>query len=250
VQQAGGAPAIQAIVDAFDYTPGVAPGAWVTITGTSLAAGAPQTWNLSGVRQLPTKLGATTVTFNGAAAALYYVSPTQINALVPASVVPGPVQVIVQVNGASSDPLSITATATLPSIYAIPNSDGSAFFVTAALAGTGTLIGNSAVDPRVVRAALPGDVLDLYMAGLGATADPSNFITDQAFAGAYPVSAAVTATVGGKPAQVLFAGLTSPGLYLLRVALPSDLAAGPQPIQITAAGVRTRASLMLLVQAP
>jgi uncharacterized protein (TIGR03437 family) len=250
MSQGGGGPAIQAIVDAFDYTPGVAPGAWVTITGSNLATGAPQTWNLSGVQQLPTKLGSTTVTFNGAPAALYYVSPTQINALVPASVVPGPVQVVVQVNGASSNPFAITATATLPSIYALPTADGSAFFVTAALAGTGTLIGNSAVDRRVTRAALPGDVLDLYMAGLGATADPSLLVTNQVFAGAYPVSAPVTASVGGKAAQVLFAGLTSPGLYLVRVALPSDLPAGPQPIQITAGGVRTRPSLMLMVGAP
>ena len=43
-------------------------------------------------------------------------------------------------------------------IYALPNSDGTAFS-----AGTGTLIGNKAVDPRVTRAALPGDVLDLYI---------------------------------------------------------------------------------------
>ena len=199
---------------------------------------------------MPTKLAGTTVTFNGAQAALYYVSPTQINALVPASVAPGPVQVVVQVNGASSDPFSITATATLPSIYAVPSSDGSAFFVTAALAGAGTLIGNSAVDPRVTRAALPGDVLDLYMAGLGATVDPANFVTNQVFAGAYPVSAAVTASVGGESAQVLFAGLTSPGLYLVRVVIPSDLAPGPQPIQITAGGLQTRPSLMLMVGAP
>ena len=86
--------------------------------------------------------------------------------------------------------------------------------------------------------------------GLGATIDPSGFITNQEFAGAYPVSAPVTSSVGGKAAQVLFAGLTSPGLYLVRVALPSDLQAGPQPIQITAGGVRTRPSLMLMVGAP
>ncbi|SPE30972.1 putative NHL repeat containing protein [Candidatus Sulfopaludibacter sp. SbA3] len=250
VNQGGQGPLVQAIVDAFDYTPGVAPGAWVTITGSNLMTGSPQTWNLSGTQQLPTKLGGTIVVLNGAPAALYYVSPTQINALVPAAVAPGLVQVVVQANGVNSSPFPITATATLPSIYAIPNSDGSAFFVTAALAGTGTLIGNSAVDPRVTRAALPGDVLDLYMAGLGATTDASQFITTQVFAGAYPVSAAVTASVAGESAQVLFAGLTSPGLYLVRVVIPSDLAPGPQPIQITAGGLKTRPSLMLMVGAP
>ncbi|SPE25347.1 hypothetical protein SBA3_1180005 [Candidatus Sulfopaludibacter sp. SbA3] len=250
VTQAAQGPFIQAIVDSWDYTPGIAPGAWVTITGSALASGAPQTWNLNGTQQLPTMLSGTTVTFNGTQAALYYVSPTQINALVPASVAPGPVQVVVQANGVSSNPFPVTATATLPSIYALPNSDGSAFFVTAALAGTGTLIGNSAVDPRVTRAALPGDVLDLYMAGLGATVDPTEFITNQVFAGAYPVSAAVTASVGGKPAQVLFAGLTSPGLYLVRVAIPLDVPPGPQPIQVATGGGKTPSSLMLMVGTP
>jgi len=72
-------------------------------------------------------------------------------------------------------------------------------------------VGNSAADSRVVRAAYSGDVLDLYMIGLGATADPSGFVTDRVFSGAFPVSAPVTATVGGASAPVLFAGLTSPG---------------------------------------
>jgi uncharacterized protein (TIGR03437 family) len=203
-----------------------------------MTSGSPQTWNLTGVQQLPTTLGGVTVSFNGAAAALYYVSPTQINALAPASVTAGPVQVVIQSNGVSSTPFTITATATHPAIYAPPNADGSTFLVTAALQGTATLVGNSATDPRVIRAARPGDILDLYMIGLGATADPSKFLTNQQFAGAYPVSAPVTATVGGKP-----------GLYLVRMALPSDLPARPQPIQISAGGAQTRSSLVLMVRA-
>ena len=138
-------------------------------------------------------------------------------------------------------------TATKPSIYALPNSDGSTFFVTAALAGTATLVGNSAVDPRVLRAARPGDLLDLYMLGLGATTDSSKFITNQLFAGAYPVSAGVTASVGGESASVAFAGLVSPGLYLVRITVPNDLPPGAQPIQITAGAVKTGSSLKLLV---
>jgi uncharacterized protein (TIGR03437 family) len=247
--QAPPGPSVQAIVDSWDYTAGVAPGAWVTISGTNLTSGAPQTWNLNGT-QLPTTLGGATVTFNGTPAALYYVSPTQINALVPASIAPGSVQVAVQANGLNSNLFTIGGTATLPSIYALPTADGSAFFVTAALAGTGTLIGNSAVDPRVTRAALPGDVLDLYMIGLGATADLSKFITNQVFAGAYPVSANVKASIRGEPTQVVFAGLTSPGLYLVRVAIPADIAAGAQPIQIAAGAAQTRSALMLMVGTP
>ena len=247
VTQPANGPVIQTIVDSWNYTPGIAPGAWVTITGVDLTAVAPQTWNLNGTQQLPTTLGGTTVTFNGMTAALLYVSATQINALVPASVSPGTVRVIVRAYGMNSNTITTTATATLPSIYALPTADGSTFFVTAVLAGTSTLIGNSAVDTRVARAALPGDILDLYMVGLGATLDPAGFVTNQIFQGAYAVSSAVTAMIGGKAAQVLFAGLTSPGLYLVRVTVPLDVLPGAQPIQINAGAGQTRPSVVLLV---
>jgi uncharacterized protein (TIGR03437 family) len=140
----------------------------------------------------------------------------------------------------NSVPFTITVTATLPAIYALPNANGSTFFVTAALAGTATLIGTNSVDSRVARAAHPGDTLDLYMIGLGATADISKFVTDEVFSGAYPLSATVTASIGGEQAQVLFAGLTSPGLYLVRIVVPSDLPPGPQPIQVLAGASQTR----------
>ena len=120
-------PLIQAIVDSWDYTAGVAPGAWVTITGTALSSGAPQTWNVSGAQKLPTTLGNVTVTFNGTLAPLYYVSTTQINALVPASLAPGPAQVVVQSNGLISKAFMINATASLPAIYGLPNANGGSF---------------------------------------------------------------------------------------------------------------------------
>ena len=242
-------PGVQGIVDVWSYAAGLAPGEWVTIKGMAFSAGSARTWNLGGALQLPTTLGGVTVSFNGIPAALYYVSPTQINALVPASIAPGQVRVIVQSNGVSSDPFPVMATATLPAAYALPTADGSTFFVTAALPGTATLVGNSAVDARVLRAAQPGDVLDLYMIGLGATLDSSKFVTDQLFAGAYPVSAQVTATVGGKSAIVSFAGLTTPGLYLVRTEIPTGLSPGPQPIQISTSTLKTPSSLMIMLGA-
>ena len=245
----GPVPAIQAIVDSWGFTSGIAPGLWVTIGGSNLA-GPPQIWNLDGAQALPVALGGTTVTFNGAPAAVLYASPTQLNVLVPATVAPhGNVQVVVQVNGVISSPFTITAQAVQPAVYAPPNADASTFFVTAALAGTANLVGNSATDPRVLRAVYPGDTLDLYMIGLGSTLDPSKFITDQVFSGAFPLSTTVTATVGGEPANVVFAGLTSPGLYLVRIVVPSGLAAGSQPLQISAGGVQSRTSVVIQVVA-
>jgi uncharacterized protein (TIGR03437 family) len=241
-------PSIAAIVDAWTYTPGLAPGEWVAIAGTALSGADPQTWNLNnGGQLLPTTLGNVTVSFNGVPGPLLYVGPTQINALVPAIVMPGPVSVVVAVNGVPGPPFDITAAATVPAIYAPIGPDLKTFWVTSALQGTGFLVGDSAADSRVIGPVHPGDIIDLYMIGLGATADPSNFNTTSLFAGAYPLGAQVTAAVGGENAQVIFAGLTSPGLYLVRIAVPSDLNPGPASIQVSAGGVPTNSALMLMI---
>ena len=224
-------------------------GLWVTIGGTNLA-GPPQTWNLNGVQELPVTLGGTTVTFNGVPAALLYVSPTQINALVPASVAPGKVQVVVQVNGVSSTPFTITAQAAQPAVYAPPNADGSTFFVTAALAGTATLVGNSATDPRVARPVYPGDTLDLYMIGLGSTLDPSKFITDQDILGRISSERTCYGNSGrgtGKR-RVRRADVARSLSGADRGAVGSG-GREPKPFQVSAGGIQTRSSLVLQMAA-
>jgi uncharacterized protein (TIGR03437 family) len=243
-------PVVQGIVDSWGYTAGVAPGLWVTIAGTNLVAGPAEVWNLDGARELPRTLGGARVTFNGAPAVLLYASDAQINALVPARVASGPVEVVVEVDGAASLPFRVMARGAQPAVYAPASADGSAFFVTAALAGTGTLVGNRDTDPRVSRGAYPGETVDLYMIGLGATVDAAAFVTDQVFSGAFPVAVDVNATVGGAPARVLFAGLTAPGLYLVRLLVPPDAPTGSQALRVSVGGIETRSSLFLQVAAP
>ena len=70
---------ILAVVNAASYTTSVAPGSYVAIFGTQLAPapmGAPSV-------PLPVLLNNVSVTVAGKAAPLSYVSPTQVNALVP-----------------------------------------------------------------------------------------------------------------------------------------------------------------------
>lgn len=243
----GPVPVIQGIADVWTYTPGIAPGLWVAIGGSSLSP-FPQIADLGAREELSTNLGGVEVTFNGVPAVLAYAGPSQINALVPASLQPGQVQVVVNVDGVASNAFLVTAKRTQPAIYALPNADGTAFSVTAALQGTGFLVGNPAIDPRVNRAVFPGDIIDLYMIGLGATEDPSAFVTGRQFAGAFPIRAPIAARVGGQPATVIFAGLTSPGLYLVRIQIPAPLEPGNQPIEValgTPPGEETKTSRLL-----
>src|SRR5437763_7331827 len=57
----------------------VSPGSIITIFGTRLATGVAAATD---VQHPPTSLGGVSVTIGGSAAALFYVSPTQINAVV------------------------------------------------------------------------------------------------------------------------------------------------------------------------
>jgi len=72
-------PVVSAVLNGASYSGNIAPGTWVSIFGTQLSAGT-ATANST---PLKTALGGVSVTFNGVAAPLSYVSPNQINAIVP-----------------------------------------------------------------------------------------------------------------------------------------------------------------------
>src|SRR5581483_314805 len=81
---AAGPPTVTAIVSAADFLAGsVSPGELVTIFGSNIGPSTPLGLTLSSTGTVETTLGTTTVTFNGIAAPLIYVSANQINAIVP-----------------------------------------------------------------------------------------------------------------------------------------------------------------------
>ena len=67
-------------------------------------------------------------------------------------------------------------------------------------------------------------------------------------ASASPTAFAVTVTIGGKPATVVFAGLSGSGLDQLNVTIPADLADGDAAVVATVNGVSTQANLYLTIQ--
>src|SRR5713226_7786008 len=99
------------IVNAASLTSvSVSPGEIVTILGTQLTTGVAYAAN---VQTPPTTLGAVTVTIGGAAAALFYVSPTQINAVVNPATPTGTDNVIIT-SGTSVRTGTLTVAATAP----------------------------------------------------------------------------------------------------------------------------------------
>jgi uncharacterized protein (TIGR03437 family) len=170
------------------------------------------------------------VSFGGVAAALFYVSGNQINAQVPFETVPGTARATVVVGGGASPAVSVSVVEAAPGIFTQDSS------------GKGAGVTANAVTGQLVTASTPiqrGQIITIYGTGFGP-------VSPQAATGApSPTPAAtttktVTATVGGLPATVLFAGLTPGlvGLYQLNVQVPSSCPTGSSvPVVATVSGV-------------
>src|SRR5581483_10708560 len=95
-------PSIAKAVNSATFQPGIVPGSWTTILGANLST-VSRTWTSSDFNGnlLPTNLSGARVTFNGIPAAVYYVSPTQLNVQAPEGI-SGNVTVQVTDNGTPS----------------------------------------------------------------------------------------------------------------------------------------------------
>jgi len=219
------------IVEPWTYQKGISPGGWVSIYGANLAR-AEESWRPAPDAPLPTSLGGVSVQIGGIPAAIAYVSGGVINVLAPGGTPNGTAPVAIQRDGVQSQPIAVEVRRILPSIYSLPDTTKSpiSYFVTGALAGTAELIGTRRVDSRVLRAARPGESIDLYVTGLGRTS--GGFPTDRMFSGAYPVVEPLEVDLGGTRITPQFAGLISPGLYLLRFPVPANSPPGDTLIRI------------------
>lgn len=213
------------IVNAAGFQAPVAPGSVISIFGANLAStSAPA----PGV-PLPTTLGGVSVVVNSSLRApLFYVSPTQINALLPYETLPG--SATLSVNG--STPISFTVAASAPGVIL--------YGANRAVAVNQDYSLNGPDHP-----ALAGGWITVYMSGQGLVS-PS--VATNAVSPSNPVAIPVlpvTATLGGQPAAVLFAGLTpgAVGLFQVNLRIPA-LASGDFLLVVTVGGARSNGALV------
>ncbi len=102
-------PVVTSVVNGASFQPGIAPGSWVTISGTQLSAST-RTWRAAEIvnGRLPSALDGVSVTINDTPASVYYISPTQINVQAPSDSSTGPITV--QVSNGSARSAAFTAT--------------------------------------------------------------------------------------------------------------------------------------------
>ena len=203
------------LVNSADNQAGwLAPNTIAPLYGTNLAYG---------TRTLPgdTPLGGdATVNIGGYLATLYYISPTQINFLIPPNLLPGSFNLLIVTDSLQGPSIPIQLASTAPGLFQLDQQNIIA-----------TSAGGSLITPAA--SAQPGDMVVLYATGLGQTAPPMNY-------GETPSSPAPLAMLSDfqvlldgspvDPSNIAYAG-SAPGfsgLYQINVKLPATTGSNPE----------------------
>jgi uncharacterized protein (TIGR03437 family) len=203
----------------------VSPGGLIAIFGDQLAD---PTGQQPPPGPVPTSLGHTQVKLGDALLPLFYTSNSQLNAQVPFSLaVNSQSQLVVQYGNTLSVPATVSVAAAQPAIYT-QNQGGT---------GQGAILNavtNILADPN--NPVHAKDVIAIYCTGLG----PVNPAVAEGVAASSTVLSRtvteVTATVGGIPSTVNFAGLAPSfiGLYQVNVVIPDGVTPGDNvPVVLT-----------------
>jgi uncharacterized protein (TIGR03437 family) len=198
----------------------IAPGSITTVFGTNLAGGVTYATN---TQDPPVSLGGVTVSIGGVAAALFYVSSTQINAVVDPKT-PSGVQTLTVTSPSGTQTGSVTIDPNAPpglfSLFATGTRDG------AILNAITFLLGDFST-----RTANSPTYLALFATGLNLSVTP-------------------VVTIGGVPVQVVFFGAAPccDGLDQINILLPDSLAgAGRVPVLLAQNGVASNTVQVVLL---
>lgn len=229
------------IVNAATQTPmALAPNTLATIYGTDLAFSTRSVMSADLAESaMPTELDGVQVWFNSQPCPLFYISPTQINFLIPYRIATAPAWIIVANNGHAGLPAQIQIHNTSPGLFLWGNNQPVAVHL------NGDLISDSSP-------ALPGEIVVIFAAGLGHTLP--DLPDGQLATSAYPIRLApqfqvLLDGVACPPGSILYAGLAPDfiGLYQINLKLPSDAPPNPE-IQLSVDGDSSPGSIRLAIQ--
>ena len=220
------------------FTARIAPGELLTLYGSNLA---PST-QIAGIPFPTTGLNGVTVTIGGLPAAIYYVSATQISAIVPYGVTVGSTAAIqVTNNGTASNTVYQFVGNTAPGVFT-QNQAGTGYgeIEHLGIGNTSSSPGSVVTDPNP---AIEGETLAAYLTGLGAV---SPAVSDGAPgpSGTYATTTnTIQVDISGVTGTNIFSGLapTYSGLYQLNFTIPATgITAGPNYLDVagyTSAGI-------------
>jgi uncharacterized protein (TIGR03437 family) len=223
---AGSAPWLSplGVLNAASFAPAaapLAPGSFITIFGSGLG---PATPAIAPPGAFPARLANVEVLVDGRPAPLYAVSATQVSAILPSATTGPLARIRLSFNGQRSNEVEIPVSTSSPGIFTIPSGG----------LGAGALLRTDFSLISAARPAIRGQAAQIYLTGLGAV-NPA--VVD----GVPPSLTVLSRTrdtinvyVGGRRAQVLFAGAAPglPGLYQVNIIVPADAPVGMAALAI------------------
>jgi uncharacterized protein (TIGR03437 family) len=212
VSSSAATPSIAGLTNGASYQKSYAPGMVAAIFGANLAL----VTTSASTAPLPVSLDNASVTINGVAAPLYYISPTQLNVQIPYETpASGTVPVIVSNNGLTSS-TSIAMAAAAPGIF----TDTS-----------GAIVPSST--------ATRGQTVTIYVAGAGALLPSVATGATPGSAGTPVPTATTLVTVGGVQATTSYIGVPSWSVGVLQInfVVPSTVTTGAQSVVVSVGGL-------------
>lgn len=237
------APAITTVSNAASHAAGpVAPGEILIVAGNSLADAAPNSAQITSAGLVAASLGATTVLFDDVPAPLLYATVNQLSAIVPYEV-SGQARTSIQVEyqGVRSAPLTVAVAPTFPGIFTL-NGAG---------AGQGAIVNQDGTINGPDTPAARGEVISIFGTGEGQTVPLGvDGIIVTAADLRRPLQA-VTVSIGGQTAEVLYAGSAGDqvaGLLQINARIPLGIAPSTVAPVTIAIGGSSPAGVTMAVQ--
>ncbi len=230
------------IVSSADYLSGVvSPGELVAIFGSNMGPAAFTNLQLDSAGNIATILNGVEVLFDGRPAPLVYVSGTQIGVVVPYEV-SGQTSTQIQVTwqGESSNVVSVPVGRAAPGIYS-QNSSGS---------GAGSVLNVDGTLNTTSNPTTAGSYVFVYATGEGQTNPPG--VDGQLNGVSAPIpTQMVTATIGGVPAYVQYAGGVASlvaGVIQVNLQVPQGVTGNNVPLIINIGGATTQQGVTIAVK--
>ncbi|HLX42808.1 MAG TPA: hypothetical protein VKR43_05215 [Bryobacteraceae bacterium] len=238
----------------------IAPGELIAIKGTGLGPTTPASFTLNGQGGLNSTLAGVQVLFGTIPGTPIYVSATQINVIVPYEINgQTTTNVSVVYNTVQSAPIPQGVAPVAPGIFTM-NATGAG---QASVSNQNYSINGPPGGVTVGGAFIPttpatqGSVIAVYMTGggqtnpLSTTGSVSSLVTLMPLAGWTPTSGTVTASIGGVPAKVTFAGAAPgevTGVIQVNVQVPTGVSGNALSLIIAINGVSTGGGPTIAVQ--
>lgn len=229
----------------------VAPGSWIEVYGTNLAADS-RSWAAADFNGMnaPTSLDKTQVTVGGSSAFIDYINPGQVNAQVPSGIGTGQQPVIVTTAVGSSASYNVTVNELQPGLLAPAsfNINGTQYAVALFPDGVTYVLPPGAIAGLPSQQARSGDTITFYGIGFGSVAPDTP--AGQVVQGVNELTAPLQIFFGGVPATVNYAGLAPDyvGLYQFNVVVPSVAASDAVPLTFMLGGASGSQTLFIAVR--